>query len=91
MKNSLYIKSQLDTTLAIALESSEELKSMFEAKINLLTWIYNNGNTRTQEELQIKLQNTEERLIALNFMGDIDPIIRKSIEEELKTLKDIIE
>ena len=91
MKDSLYIKSQLDTTLGTQMEQTQDLQESHKAKSLLLAWIYNDGNCRTEEELQVKLQTCEERKLALSFMGQIDPILEKDVDIEIKTLKDILD
>lgn len=90
MKDSLYIKAQLDATNSTLLEQSQELQQAYIAKIEILAWLFNDGNCRTEEEVNTKLQTCEERLTALSFMGQIDPVIQKTIEMEISTLKDII-
>ena len=90
MKDSLYIKSQLDATLSTKMEQTDELKKAYEAKANILNWLYNAGNCRTEEEINTRLQTCEERLTALNFMGDMDPTLKKSINMEINTLKDVL-
>ena len=91
MKDSLYIKAQLDTILGTIPEQSLELRDVFKAKALLLTWLYNDGNCRTEDEIKLKLQTSEERQLALSFMGQTDPILEKTINMEIRTLKDILD
>lgn len=90
MKDSLYIKTQLDNELSTLYTVSEEGKKVHMARINLLTWIYNFGELRTEKELRTKLRNVEEELLALNFQANPDITTTKTIKERLNILKDII-
>ena len=90
MRGAIYIKSQLDNELANAPTQEEQLH-VFHAKIQLLTWIYNLGNLRTQEEMDIKLRNIQEELIALEFMQTPENAIEyKKIQARMKIMQDIM-
>ena len=90
MKDSLYIKSQLDRELTMFQTLSDDSKKISKEKIDLLAWIYNFGKLRTENELRIKLRNVEEELLALTFQVRPDITIEKQIKAKLGILQDII-
>ena len=90
MKDSLYIKSQLDRELTMFQTLSDDSKKISKEKIDLLVWIYNFGKLRTENELRIKLRNVEEELLALTFQVRPDITIEKQIKAKLGILQDII-
>ena len=90
MKDSIYIKSQIDSTITNITDGTMDSKPIYESKLALLSWIYNANQPKTEDEVKIKLQNTEERLAALDFMGDTTSIERKIVLSEISILKDIL-
>lgn len=90
MRDTIYVKSQLDNLLANAPTQQEQI-DLFNYKVQLLTWIYNLGNLRTEDEIKIKLRNLEEEKIALDFMNQPENSLEyKRVYAQLKIMQDIM-
>lgn len=91
MKDSITTKSELDNLRANTIMISSTQMPMHVAKVNILEWAYNDGNLRTLPELQNKLQNLKEEIIALEYAQDIgiSKDIAKAKLEQLQYIAEI--
>ena len=82
----LYVKSYLNDLLSIAASSSLESKKLNLSKAEVVEWLYNNGNLRTEHETNIKLTSIKEEMIVFEFAGNLgsDYKIAESKYRELK-------
>lgn len=86
MKDSLYVKTHLDNVCNSIYPQSVESSQIHSARVDNMYWIYNNGNLRTDAELNLKIQNFKEELIAYEFANDFG-IQFKIAEAKLKDLE----
>lgn len=88
MKAKLVVKTALDNICNTIYPQSIEGSQIHEARVKNMYWAYNNGNLRTDAELNIKIQNAKEEMIAYRFANDFG-IAYKIAESILKDLEAI--
>lgn len=78
MQDLSYIKTRLDNIRANA--CGQEIENIYprERVTQLLEWVYNNGNGRTQTELDTKLTSLKEELLTAELTGDRSYIYKAS-------------
>ena len=69
MKDKLYIKTRLENIASERVPQETKMQQKHEERLKILTWIYNLGNLRTEEEMNIQLQNTNEELMSYQLAG----------------------
>lgn len=89
MRDALYVKSVLDNVCTTEYSVNPEGRLIYNARINNLEWAYNNGNLRTDTEMDTKIQSIKEELIACEFSGD-KGINYKTATAKLKDLKGLL-
>jgi hypothetical protein len=70
MKDALTIKTRLDGVIHTAIPQTVEQNTVYQARINVLEWLYNNGNLRTENEFLVKIQSIKEEILAYEFAED---------------------
>ena len=60
-----------------------------QAKIDIVSWVYNNGNIRDENEVNIKLRNAKEELTALQFINDTSFNL-DVVSAKISTLQEIL-
>lgn len=90
MRDKLYIKTMLDNALSSVVLQTQENAPIHKCKIDMLQWAYNFGNLKTENEINNKLTNYREELIALQFNGDSNPIPFKMVNARIDTLEDLL-
>ena len=70
MKDSLYIKTRLDNLKCTIIPQSIQYTMPHHERIQIVSWIYNNGNLQTEHCVKLKLTGCREELIALQFAGE---------------------
>lgn len=65
--DALSVKTRLENLRHTQIPQSIDYKTIQNAKINIIEWLYNNGNLRTEDELQTKLQSIQEEILMYEF------------------------
>ena len=89
MRDALYVKSVLDNIITSEYKGTPEGKLIYNARVTNLEWAYNEGNLRTEGEIETKIQSIKEELIACEFAGDRG-INYKTALSKLKDLNGIL-
>lgn len=89
MKDALFIQNRLSDLIATTRPQTPDATRIFNEKKELLLWAYNDGNLRTENELNIKLQNIEEELVAWKYAGDTG-LLSKISQAKLQEIKQIM-
>lgn len=87
MKDKLLIKARLDDIQQEIIPQNDEIAYIHSQIIDTLCWVYNNGELRTEEELNLKIQTTKEELIGFEFMNDSISSEYKATIAKLKELE----
>ena len=85
----LYVKSCLNDLLSLAASCSLDNKRLNNSKIEVIEWLYNNGNLRTEHEIQTKLTSIKEEMYVYEFAGSLGSDYKIS-EAKLKELSKVV-
>ena len=91
MKDSMYIKTRLDDEIATFTPGTEEKNTIHNNRIAIWNWLYNDGNLRTEIELNNRLNNYVDELHALEFIGDKNEFSKKLLNIKIKIVKEVME
>lgn len=89
MKDSLYIKSRLNSLQCQLVPQAIEYTQPHHERIAIVSWIYNNGTPQEEKLVQLKLTTTKEELIALEFMGE-NGLQTKCVKARLEEIENIL-
>lgn len=89
MKDKLYIKSRLDSLKTALIPQSIEYTALQQARIDILSWVYNNGDIQSEQAVENKLERLQEESIALDFM-QIQGLQRKILEAKQTEINTIL-
>lgn len=89
MRDALYVKSVLDNVITTEYSATPEGRLIYNARVKNLSWAYNDGNLRTDSEMDTKIQSIEEELVAYEFSGDRG-VSYKTANAKLKDLKGVL-
>ena len=89
MRDAFYVKSVLDNIITTEGSTTPEGRLIYNARIQNLSWAYNNGDLRTNSEMETKMQSIREELVACEFSGDRG-VSYKMTNAKLKDLKEVI-
>ena len=90
MKDKLYIQTKLGNLIHRFIPQSTEAKAIYDEEINIVSWCFNEGNLRTQKEMDIAIKNAKEELIGFEFAND-ESYHKRVVQARLKQLLDINE
>lgn len=88
MKNKLYVQTKLGNLTHRFIPQTMEAKAIFDEEIYIVSWFFNDGNLRTQAELDIAIQNAKEELIGFEFAND-ESYHKRVVEARLRQLNDL--
>ena len=86
MKDTLTVKTRLDGVIHTAIPQTPEQNIVYQARINVLEWMYNNGELRTDKEFSVKIQSIKEEILAYEFAEDRG-IYYKAAQAKLKEME----
>lgn len=87
MKDKLEIEGKLLDYQAEILPYDEDSNYVRTQVINALSWLFNQGNLRSEHDLQTKIQSTKEEIIGYEFANYINSVEYKSAKAVLKELE----
>ena len=69
MRDSLFVKTRFDNIATEERPRTPESIQVHNAKLQILGWIYNEGELRPEEELRIQLRNCTEEIMGYELMN----------------------
>ena len=69
MRDLLAVKTRFDNIATEEKPRTPESLQIHNAKLQILGWIYNEGELRPEEDLRIQLRNCNEELTGYEFMN----------------------
>ena len=87
--NELEIKAKLGELLSTLIPQDIYSTTIHHAKCEVVGWLYNDGNYRTDDEIDTKLTTLEDTVNAYNITG-IGGFMLKAAEDSLREFKHLI-
>ena len=91
MRDKLYIKTRLDNVCLERIPQDPELQRKHQERIRVLTWIFNLGELRTEQELQTELRNANEEIICYEKLQFNNKLLGQLAEIRKSEIENILE